>query len=122
MARMTSKAISRTGRSDSVSAWSISPEARQRMIGEAAYYRYMQRGFAHGHDLDDWLAAEADFEEASPRRGPPELDTIEEFGMQHGGTIGPAEDEALKRIIKGHPRRDIPRIESMEPEDSPPKE
>ncbi len=122
MARMTSKAISRNGRSDSVSAWSIGPEARQRMIDEAAYYRYVQRGFAHGHDLDDWLAAEADFEEASPRRGPRELDTIEEFGMQHGGTLGPAEDEALKRIIRGHPRRDIPRIESMEPEDSPSKE
>ena len=122
MAKMTTKAISRTDRSDSVSAWSISPEARQQMIDEAAYYRYVQRGFAPGHDLDDWLAAEADFEEASPKRRPPEPDTIEEFGMQHGGTLGPAEDEALKRIIRGHPRRDIPRIESMEPEDAPPKE
>jgi len=122
MARMTSRAISREGRSDSAQAWSMSPEARQRMISEAAYYRYVQRGFAPGHDLDDWLAAEADFERASLKRQPPEPDTIEEFGMQHGGTLGPAEDEALKRVIRGHPRRDIPRIESMEPEDAPPKE
>ncbi len=122
MAKMTTKAISRTDRANSVNAWTISPEARQHMIGEAAYYRYVQRGFAPGHDLDDWLAAEADFEENSLRQRPPEPDTIEEFGMQHGGTLGPAEDEALKRVIRGHPRRDIPRIESMEPEDAPPKE
>ncbi|MGA8147586.1 MAG: DUF2934 domain-containing protein [Gallionellaceae bacterium] len=122
MAKMISKVTSPTGRSDSVNAWNISPEARQRMIDEAAYYRHVQRGFAPGHDLDDWLAAEADFERANLMRQPPEADTTEEFGMQHGGTLGPAEDEALKRIIRGHPRRDIPRIESMEPEDAPPKE
>ena len=122
MARMTSKALSRTGRSDPVKSWGNSPDVRQRMIGEAAYYRYVQRGFEPGHELDDWLAAEADFERASLSRQPPEADTIVEFGMQHGGTLGPAEDEALKRALRGHPRRDIPRIESMEPEDAPAKE
>jgi hypothetical protein len=121
MARMTSKAV-RTGRSDPVSAWNISPEGRQRMIREAAYYRYVQRGFAPGHALDDWLAAEADFEKTRPRRRSSALETAEEVGMQHGGTLGPAEDEALKRVIRGHPRRDIPRIESMEPEDAPARE
>ena len=30
-----------------------------RMIGEAAYYIAQQRGFEPGHELDDWLAAEA---------------------------------------------------------------
>jgi len=30
-----------------------------RMIGEAAYYIAEQRGFEPGHELDDWLAAEA---------------------------------------------------------------
>lgn len=29
-------------------------------IAEAAYYRAHQRGFEPGHELDDWLAAEAD--------------------------------------------------------------
>ena len=122
MARITSKALSRTGHSGSVESWSNSPDARQRMIGEAAYYRYVQRGFGPGHELYDWLAAEADFERASLSSQPPEADTIKEFGMQHGGTLGPAEDEALKRAIRGHSRRDIPRIESMEPEDAPAKE
>lgn len=92
------------------------------MIGEAAYYRSKKRGFAPGHELEDWLAAEADFERASMRREPPESDALEEFGMQSSGPLGPARDEALKRFIKQHPRRDIPRIESIEPEDSPLKE
>lgn len=30
-----------------------------RMIAEAAYYISAQRGFEPGHELDDWLAAEA---------------------------------------------------------------
>ncbi len=93
------------------------------MIGEAAYYRSKKRGFAPGHELDDWLAAEADFERTSMRRERPESDdAFEEFGMQGSGPLGPAQDEALKRFIKQHPRRDIPRIESVEPEDAPLKE
>ncbi|MEN6585298.1 MAG: DUF2934 domain-containing protein [Sulfuricella sp.] len=35
-----------------------SPDDRQRMIAEAAYYQAQQRGFAAGYDLDDWLHAE----------------------------------------------------------------
>jgi hypothetical protein len=100
----------------------MSTEERQLMICEAAYYRYMQRGYASGQELDDWLAAEADFERASLRRQPPEPDTTPEFELQQSGTVGFAEDEALKRAIKQHPRRDIPRIESIEPEDAPLKE
>lgn len=128
MARMTSKTATRAGRSGSVKPSSISPETRLRMIGEAAYYRYVERGFESGHELDDWLAAEADFEEArlmeqaSRSQPAPDTDVLEESGMQHGGARSPAQAEALKRIIRGHPRRDIPRIESMEPEDAPPKE
>lgn len=30
------------------------------MIEEAAYYRAQRRGFAPGHELDDWLEAEAE--------------------------------------------------------------
>lgn len=122
MARMTINTISREGRSDPAKAWGVSPEARQRMIDEAAYYRYVHRGFSSGHELDDWLAAEADFEQASLRRQPTEPATNPEFGLQQGCTLGPREDEALKRRIKQHPRRDIPRIESMDPEDAPLKE
>ena len=32
----------------------------QRRIAVAAYYRAEQRGFAPGHELDDWYAAEAE--------------------------------------------------------------
>lgn len=35
--------------------------ARQRaLIAEAAYYRAERRGFSPGHELDDWLQAEAE--------------------------------------------------------------
>jgi hypothetical protein len=34
--------------------------ARQQMIADAAYYRAEQRGFGAGHELEDWLAAEAE--------------------------------------------------------------
>ena len=36
----------------------IDSGARWSMIAEAAYYCAERRGFAPGHDLDDWLAAE----------------------------------------------------------------
>ena len=37
----------------------VDPEVRRLMIAEAAYYRAEQRGFEPGHDLEDWLEAEA---------------------------------------------------------------
>ena len=36
------------------------PVRRHAMIAEAAYYRAQRRGFTPGHELDDWLGAEAD--------------------------------------------------------------
>jgi hypothetical protein len=38
----------------------ISPQARHAMVAEAAYLRAERRGFAHGHHVEDWLAAEAE--------------------------------------------------------------
>jgi len=35
---------------------------RDRMVAEAAYYRAEQRGFAPGHELEDWIASEADID------------------------------------------------------------
>ena len=35
-------------------------DLRYRMISEAAYHRYVERGYADGYDLDDWLQAESD--------------------------------------------------------------
>ena len=37
-------------------------EQREALIREAAYYQYAKRGYAPGHELEDWLAAEAEFE------------------------------------------------------------
>jgi hypothetical protein len=38
----------------------ISADTRRGMIAEAAYLRAERRGFEHGHDVEDWLAAEAE--------------------------------------------------------------
>jgi hypothetical protein len=41
----------------------VEPTMRHAMITEAAYYRAQRRGFAPGHELDDWLAAEIEIDE-----------------------------------------------------------
>lgn len=38
----------------------ISEDARRAMVAEAAYLRAERRGFEQGHDVEDWLAAEAE--------------------------------------------------------------
>ena len=38
----------------------LEPEVRYRMISEAAYHRFLDRGCEDGFDVDDWLAAEAE--------------------------------------------------------------
>jgi len=38
---------------------SIEPETKRLMIAEAAYYCAERRGFAPGHELEDWLEGEA---------------------------------------------------------------
>jgi len=37
----------------------MDPDFRHRLISEAAYGLYEQRGYAEGYDVDDWLQAEA---------------------------------------------------------------
>ena len=36
----------------------ISPEERMKMIAEEAYYLAEKRGFSHGNEVADWVAAE----------------------------------------------------------------
>ena len=42
----------------------VTPEVRQVMICQAAYYIAEHRGFEPGHDVDDWLAAEEQIDAA----------------------------------------------------------
>lgn len=46
----------------------VSPEERQRMIAETAYFRALQRGFSGGDAVEDWLAAEREVDERLLRR------------------------------------------------------
>ncbi len=39
------------------------PEERHALIAKAAYMRAQRRGFEAGHELEDWLAAEAEFDQ-----------------------------------------------------------
>ncbi|MGA7980650.1 MAG: DUF2934 domain-containing protein [Chromatiaceae bacterium] len=46
-------------------------EERERRIREVAYFKAERRGFAPGHELEDWLEAEQEVDTASqppPRR------------------------------------------------------
>ena len=40
-------------------AATIDPDARRRLVAAEAYFRAERRGFAAGHELEDWVAAEA---------------------------------------------------------------
>jgi len=42
---------------------SITPEQRECMIAEAAYYRAEHRGFQSGDPQQDWLEAEAEIDQ-----------------------------------------------------------
>ena len=52
------------------------PEHRARMIEEAAYYRFLQRGFVDGNDLNDWLAAEAEIDGSGRQADHPAQDVV----------------------------------------------
>jgi hypothetical protein len=38
----------------------VSPEERRVLIAKAAYFRAERRHFAPGHEVEDWMAAEAE--------------------------------------------------------------
>jgi hypothetical protein len=53
----------------------VSTEERARWIAEAAYFRAEVRGFSGGFELEDWLAAESEYDGllahgANPGNGP----------------------------------------------------
>jgi Protein of unknown function (DUF2934) len=48
------------------------PADRADRIGRRAFEIARQRGFAPGHELDDWLQAEREVEAGAPRNTPPD--------------------------------------------------
>ena len=46
----------------------LTPVDKAAMIAKAAYYRAEKRRFAAGHELEDWLAAEAEIEDLVRRQ------------------------------------------------------
>ncbi|MBC7467944.1 MAG: hypothetical protein H7322_01330 [Ramlibacter sp.] len=52
-----------------------------------------------------------------PKRDAPPMSEAE---IQQGGSRGIAADEMLKRVVKQHPQRDEPKVDSVEPDDTPP--
>ena len=53
----------------------LDPDLRHRMISEAAYHLYAGRGYADGHDLDDWLQAEVQVDHMAIRHSESEVTT-----------------------------------------------
>jgi Protein of unknown function (DUF2934) len=49
----------------------LDPDLRHRLISEAAYSLYVERGYRNGYDLDDWFEAEAQVDHTilNPDRG-----------------------------------------------------
>jgi hypothetical protein len=47
-----------------IAAELVNPELRRDIIAQAAYFRAQRREFEPGHELEDWLAAEAEVDAA----------------------------------------------------------
>ena len=58
MAKTLNKSINPASPMPEQSCMPINPPDIDAMIAERAYYKAEQRGFAPGHELDDWLEAE----------------------------------------------------------------
>lgn len=52
----------------------IDPDLRHRMVSEAAYHCYVERGYADGYDRDDWLQAETEVDHVLLNRRQPAED------------------------------------------------
>jgi len=59
---MPSPSVSKARRKTADSVTTITAGERARMVETAAYYRAERRGFASGHEAEDWLAAEAEID------------------------------------------------------------
>jgi len=122
MAKKTSVPATPRGIHNLPSQVNIGSAQRELMIREAAYFRYVQRGYEPGHDIDDWIAAEAELFSEESVQLPPESTETMELNVQESAVHGFGQDDVLKRIVRQHPRKGIPQVESVDPVDAPPKE
>lgn len=68
-ARTSAKAAPSSAQQEAVAAVQVAPDdPRQQAIRQAAYARFEARGCVYGHELEDWLKAEA-VVDAQVRRG-----------------------------------------------------
>ena len=60
------------------------PAEHVERIAQRAYELAAERGFAPGHELDDWLQAEREIEAGAPRNTPPDnpFDEIRTFSNE----------------------------------------
>jgi hypothetical protein len=49
---------------ENIPHFDLGMQERQKRIRELAYFKAKARGFAPGHELDDWLEAEREVDEA----------------------------------------------------------
>lgn len=45
---------------------------------------------------------------------------MSESEVQQGGTRGVSTEETLERLVRQHPQRDEPKVDSVEPDEIPP--
>ena len=85
-------------------------QQRESRIREAAYYRYLEHGCCDGHDVDDWLEAEAEISRVAvePAR------SLQQDGLQ-GRTRGATPDQPPKRTAKRQPGKALAKSASIEP-------
>ena len=56
---LTDSAVIAVLESDQTVSTSIDPDVRRQLVAAEAYFLAERRGFAAGHELEDWVAAEA---------------------------------------------------------------
>jgi hypothetical protein len=119
---MTQNQVSRDAVSTTARRAVIDAAERHRMILEAAYALHEDGGRIHGHDMDDWIAAEAYVDRKLAQEADEQATERIMPDVQQSAGLSKARDEELKRIMRQHPRRDIPKVESVEPGEAPPRE
>ena len=119
---MTQIQVSRDAVSSAARRPAIDAAERHRMIQEAACALYEDGGRIHGHDMDEWITAEAYVDRMLAQQADEQVTEPIMPDVQQSAGLSKARDEELKRIMRQHPRRDIPNVESMEPGEAPPRE